>query len=115
MFSPNKVPTVSKKALQVQQKFRRDAFILELVELRRAARSLCESTGKTRGYSATHSSERRRGQRRRGKWLWRRFGVESEPKKRDATTTSALNFYVKNQNLLLAAAAGKSTTGVDRQ
>jgi len=47
--------------------------------------------------------------------LWKRFGVESEPEKRDATTTSALNFYVKNQNLLLAAAAGESTTGVDRQ
>jgi hypothetical protein len=49
MFSPNRVPTVSKKEVQVQKKFRRDAFIFELGELRRAARSLCQSAGKTLG------------------------------------------------------------------
>jgi hypothetical protein len=49
------------------------------------------------------------------KMALRRLGVESEPEKRDATTTSALSFYVQNQNLLLAAAAGESTIRVDRQ
>jgi hypothetical protein len=34
------VPTVSKKAVQVQQKFRRDAFIFERVELRRPKMAL---------------------------------------------------------------------------
>jgi hypothetical protein len=47
--SPNRVPTVSKRAVQVQPKFRRDAFIFERVELRRAARSLREETGKKPG------------------------------------------------------------------
>ena len=43
------------------------------------------------------------------------LGVESEPEKRNATTTSPLNLYVQNQNLLLAMAAEESITGVDRQ
>jgi hypothetical protein len=54
-------------------------------------------------------------QRCRGKWLWRRLGVESEPEKRNATTTSPFNLYGQNQNLLWAMAAGESITGVDRQ
>jgi hypothetical protein len=46
---------------------------------------------------------------------WKRFAVESEPEKRDATSTSALNFYVQNQNPLLSDAAGESPIGMDRQ
>jgi hypothetical protein len=55
------------------------------------------------------------GQRYRGKRLCRRLGVESEPEKRDAITNSALKFYMQDQNLLMPAAAGEWTTGVDRQ
>jgi hypothetical protein len=119
MFSPNRVPTVSKKAVQVQKKFRRDAFIFELGELRRAARSLCQSAGKTRDCSAAHSSECRLGQRRRGKWLWRRFDFESRWEKRDATTAPLI--YVRNRNLMDVIHAEthqifeKSVGGVDRQ
>jgi len=43
------------------------------------------------------------------------LGVESEPEKHKATTTSPLNLHVQNQNLLLAMAAGETITGVDRQ